>query len=148
MIEDINEAGALVRDLTPSVFPNAMCACIFGSFARSRVLPFSDLDVAILLPQEPELLEIGDLAAGLESASGRNVDIVLLAGLPERNPAFAFRIADEGVCVFQAHHRAFAGFKKQAFLWYLDTEYIRRLGEEALRRRAAAGKLGYRNYVD
>ncbi len=109
--------------------------------------PYSDIDIGIYLPEDPDILSLGDLVGRLESALGRPVDILLLRGLPERNPELAFRVANEGILITEQQRHRYAQFKKQAFLYYLDTEYLRRLTRPALRRRVLSGNMGRRNYV-
>jgi uncharacterized protein YutE (UPF0331/DUF86 family)/predicted nucleotidyltransferase len=106
---------------TADVFPRTIAACVFGSAARGEMRPFSDVDLGLLLPYEPDLLDLGELAGRVEDICRRPVDIVRLRGLPERDPELAFRIADEGVPILESRRYAFADFKKDAFLWYMDT---------------------------
>ncbi len=109
--------------------------------------PYSDIDIGIYLPEDPDILSLGDLVGCLESALGRPVDILLLRGLPERNSQLAFRVANEGILITEQQRHRYTQFKKQAFLYYLDTEYLRRLTRPALRRRVLSGNMGRRNYV-
>ena len=87
------------------------------------------------------------LAGRLESALGRPVDIILLRGLPERDPGMTFRVADEGILITERRQHCYAHYKKQAFLYYLDTEYLRRLTRSALHHRVLSGNMGRRDYV-
>jgi predicted nucleotidyltransferase len=135
------------REVLQTCLPHLGFACLYGSCARGEMRPFSDIDIGLLLPVEPEILELGDIAGRLESALGRPVDVLLLRRLPERNPELAFRIADEGVLITESRPNSFAQFKKQAFLYYLDTEYLRRLTRTALHRRVLSGNMGRRNYA-
>jgi len=132
---------------TADVFPLAVAACVFGSSARGEMRPFSDVDLGLLLPDEPDLMDLGELAGRVEEICHRPVDIVSLRNLPERDPELAFRIADEGVPILESRRYAFADFKKEAFLWYIDTAPMRRMMKEALYRRIRSGNMGRRNYV-
>lgn len=132
---------------TVDVFPSAIAACVFGSTARGEMRPFSDIDLGLLLPDDADLMDLGELAGRVEEICRRPVDIVSLRGLPERDPALAFRIADEGVPIFESRRYAFADFKKEAFLWYIDTAPLRRMMKQALYRRIRSGNMGRRNYV-
>ena len=120
---------------------------MFGSFARGEVRPFSDIDIALEAESDPDILTLGDAAGAIEAATGRSVDIVLTRGLPERDPELAYKIAAEGVLLYEQRRYAFAYFKKQAFLYYLDTAYLRSLNQKALHRRIRDGAMGKRNYV-
>lgn len=99
----------------------------------------SDIDVALLCPDQLELFALGRIVYDLELAVGRRVDLVELLGLPERHPSLAFEIARDGILVDEAGRDAFVNFKTQAFLHYLDTQYLRDLNAKALRQRMAAG---------
>ncbi len=80
------------RDRTPPfTYTNAMphpsasalrivAACVFGSSARGEMRPFSDVDLGLLLPDEPDLMDLGELAGRVEEICHRPVDIVSLRG--------------------------------------------------------------------
>ncbi|MFW6292791.1 MAG: type VII toxin-antitoxin system MntA family adenylyltransferase antitoxin [Spirochaetota bacterium] len=136
-----------IASATTDVFPRAITACVFGSAARGEMRPFSDIDLGLLLPDEPDLMDLGELAGRVEDISRRPVDIVRLRGLPESDPELAFRIADEGVPILESRRYAFADFKKEAFLWYIDTAPLRRMMKQALYERIRSGNMGRRNYV-
>jgi hypothetical protein len=60
-------------------------AWLFGSAARGEARPGSDVDVAVLLRDDPEPTLAGlraDLADSLTEALGRPVDLVVLNGAP------------------------------------------------------------------
>lgn len=127
--------------------PGLDFACLYGSCARREMRPFSDIDIGIHAPEDPDILTLGDVAGRLESALARPVDLLLLRGLPERNPELAFRIARDGIPIVERHRHQYADFKKQAFLYYLDTEYLRHQTRTALYRRVLGGNMGRRDYV-
>jgi predicted nucleotidyltransferase len=99
--DNLEDMIAVINGAVDCVIPDAECVVLFGSWARGDIRPFSDIDLAISLPVNPDLLVLGDLAGTVEAASGRQVDVVLLRDLPERDPELAFKIADEGVLVTQ-----------------------------------------------
>jgi predicted nucleotidyltransferase len=142
-----NETLERIAAGTAEVFPHTVAACVFGSAARGEMKPFSDVDLAVLLPDEPDLMDLGELAGRVEDISRRSVDVVLLRRLPERDPELAFRIADEGLAILESRRFAFADFKKEAFLWYMDTAPLRQMMKQALYRRIRSGNMGRRNYV-
>ncbi|MCA1755185.1 MAG: nucleotidyltransferase domain-containing protein [Spirochaeta sp.] len=141
--EVIRECATVLK----ACLPHLEFACLYGSCARGEMLPFSDIDIGLYLPEDPDILSLGDVAGRLETALRRPVDILLLRGLPERDPELAFRVADEGVLITEDRRHRYAQFKKQAFLYYLDTEYLRKLTRSALHRRVLSGNMGRRNYV-
>lgn len=65
------------------------------------------------------------MPGAIEATTGRSVDIVLIRGLADRDPELAYKIAAEGTLLYERREYAFAHFKKQAFLYYLDTAYLR-----------------------
>ncbi len=62
--------------------PDVLAAYLFGSFAQGRAAPRSDVDVAILLAGEPDVLTAAQrrlqLTAMLEPFSDRSIDVVIL----------------------------------------------------------------------
>lgn len=118
--------------------PAIAYALVFGSGARGRLRPSSDVDVAIGCHhgQPMESHAIGLLAARLEAAAGRPVDLVLI---DEASSPLAYRIFREGLVVLDRDHRALAARKARAILDYLDFKPAEtRCAEGVLR--AAAGR--------
>lgn len=147
MIESMREAETTVRTEVLRCVPEARFISLFGSFARGEIRPFSDIDIALEAETDPDLLTLGDAAGAIEAATGRAVDIVLTRGLPQRDPELAYKIAAEGVLLYERRRYRYAYFKKQAFLYYLDTAYLRSLNRQALHQRVRNGAMGKRNYV-
>jgi uncharacterized protein len=114
-------------------------ALLFGSGARGALTPASDVDVAIeLRPGAPrDTATLGRLAARLESAVGRRVDVVLM----EEAPApLAYRIFRDGRVLLERDHPALVQRKAQAILQYLDFKPVEeRCAEGVLRAAAARG---------
>ncbi len=131
----MREVETTVRAEILRCVPEADFVCLFGSFARGNVRPFSDIDIAVSTETEPDILTLGDAAGALEAATGRSVDILLVRGLAERDPELAYKIASEGVLLYERHRHRYAYFKKHAFLYDLDTAYLRSLNKKALHRR-------------
>jgi predicted nucleotidyltransferase len=147
MIETLREAETTVRTEILRCVPEAGFIALFGSFARGEIRPFSDIDIALEAESDPDLLTLGDASGAIEDATGRSVDIVLTRGVADRDPELAYKIAAEGVLLYEQRTYAFAYFKKTAFLYYQDTAYIRSLSKRALDRRVRNGQMGKRNYV-
>lgn len=99
--------------------PRITYALIFGSVARGSAHAGSDLDVAIGLRPGPPLapLEIGAIVSALESATRRDVDLVLLDEAP---PGLAYRIFRDGRVVYERDRAAFVERKARAIFEYLD----------------------------
>jgi uncharacterized protein len=119
--------------------PNLAFALVFGSARRGTLRPTSDVDVAVEFrpgaPQERGTL--GCLAARLESAARRRVDLVLLDSAPA---ALTYRIFRDGRVLLERDHAALARRKAQAILEYLDFKPVEeRCAEGVLRAAASRG---------
>ncbi|MBI2162343.1 MAG: nucleotidyltransferase domain-containing protein [Candidatus Rokubacteria bacterium] len=114
-------------------------ALLFGSRARGRVGPMSDVDVAVELRPGPprDTATLGRLAARLEAAAGRRVDLVLMETAP---PPLAYRIFRDGRVLLDRDHAALVRRKARAILEYLDFKPIEdRCAEGVLRAAAERG---------
>jgi len=117
----MHDLAASVRNVLASA-PSVAAAWIFGSMARGDVRDDSDLDVAILL-RDPsstaasEREELLQLAAMLEKAIGRAVDVVVL-GLMD--PIIAHRVLSEGTLVFDEDPDRRIDFTSDVLSRYLD----------------------------
>jgi hypothetical protein len=97
-------------------------AYLFGSVARGRARPDSDIDIAILLRdnvQPSRFLEyrlelMADLGAALQRS---NVDIVILN---EATPLLAHRVLSQGKLVFERSASARVRFQVRTASRYLD----------------------------
>ena len=114
---------------------------VFGSRARGRERPDSDLDVAVLPSVHGASSPLG-LRALLASAlshlapEGR-VDVVLLDEAPE---LLRQRIMESGRVVICREPRAWRDLRVATMREHADREYYRRLLREAQRRRLTEGR--------
>jgi len=112
---------------------------LFGSGGRGALTPTSDVDVAVeLRPGTPrDTATLGRLAARLESAAGRRVDLILM----EEAPApLAYRIFRDGRVLVERDHAALVERKAQAILQYLDFKPVEeRCADGVLRAATARG---------
>jgi uncharacterized protein len=95
---------------------------LFGSHAKGRALPRSDVDVAVLARKRPwgDLDWELDLEADLCSAfPGREVDLALLNGA---SPLLAFEVASSGRPLFEEDSMTFSGFRSHAARAFYDDE--------------------------
>lgn len=106
-------------------------AVLFGSGARGKLRPSSDVDVALRLESALDAWALGGLATDLEQAVGRRVDVVLL---PEvRSPLLRYEIA-KGVPVLGSREE-WVQFQVRAMREWRDEEpRFRRLAEASLRK--------------
>ncbi len=111
-------------------------ALLFGSGGRGALRPTSDVDVAVELragtPRDTTTL--GYLAARLESATERPVDLVLMDEAPA---PLAYRIFRDGRLVIERDHSALVRRKAQAILQYLDFKPVEERCTEGVLRAAA-----------
>lgn len=107
-----------VLEATPAV----AAGWVFGSVARDEARDDSDVDVAVLLRDRradaaTHRRALMDLAARLETAAGRPVDLVVL-GL--HDPILAHRVLSEGELVCDADPARRIDFTSDAVARYLD----------------------------
>lgn len=119
--------------------PDVAYALVFGSAARDALRPDSDVDVAIELRTGAvrDVLALGSLAARLESAVRRRIDLVLLDEAP---PPLAYRVFRDGRILLEHDHAALVRRKARAILEYLDFKPIEDLCAAGVLRAAARGR--------
>jgi len=120
--------------------PDVAYALLFGSTVRGTAHAGSDADVAIELRSGAarDIRALGSIAARLESAVGRPVDLVLLDEAPV---SLAYRIFRDGHLLIERDHAALVARKARALLDYLDWKPIEeRIAEGILRAAAASGR--------
>lgn len=106
---------------------------LFGSFARGEESPSSDIDIAVLFPEEIPLL-FQELVAEIRKALGtERFDLVTLnrAPLP-----LAFEVVAEGEVVYAQDEETLNDFEMDIIRKFQDTAYLRRVQNEYLRQRA------------
>jgi hypothetical protein len=116
-----------------STNPSVVAAWLFGSVARGTAREDSDLDVAILLAP-PAAAEdrraLHDLAARLEQAAGRRVDLVVLG---DHDPIIAHRVLSEGRLVLCRDRERRIDFESRIHMRYMDwVPYYERAARRSL----------------
>lgn len=120
--------------------PGVAYALLFGSSARRKERPDSDADIAIELTAgvARDVHALGGLAARLESAAGRPIDLVLLDEAPA---PLAYRIFRGGRLLVERDHDALVARKARVLLDYLDFKPVEeRCAAGVLRAAAARGR--------
>jgi uncharacterized protein len=102
--------------------PGVAAAWVFGSVVRGEAREDSDLDVAVLLRDPVATLlthrrELSELAARLEDAASRRVDLVVL-GL--HDPIIFHRVLSEGVLIHDAEPQRRIDAASAAIARYFD----------------------------
>ncbi len=120
--------------------PDVVYALLFGSSSRGTAHAGSDADIAIELRPGAarDVRALGSLAARLQSAIRRRVDLVLLDEAPA---PLAYRIFRDGHLLVERDHGALVARKARALLDYLDWKPVEeRCAEGILRAAAARGR--------
>ena len=106
--------------------PDTDAIYLFGSIARGRTRPGSDIDVALLLPPGRTLSPADFLAtmAGLEAATHRTVDLSVLDTRTQL--VHAKEVVTTGVCLFAKSEERIRSFEMQVL-----SEYARFLEDRA-----------------
>lgn len=114
-----------------ALWPEVQLAVLFGSRAKGRPRPGSDVDLGIHLdPYSPELRF--KVEADLGRAAGLPVDIVLLDEAP---PLLRFEIARGGILVHEREPGLWTDFKARAMVDWWDWAPTHRMIQAGVMRR-------------
>lgn len=120
-------------------------AYVFGSYARGKVSPLSDFDVAILFSKEVEQKDYFDRQIKIAGEIGRiikidRVDVVNLATVS--SPLLKHNAVFEGKLVFVKDKNVRFITEKIIRQEYEDTEYLRETSYKILNRQIKEGTFG------
>ena len=122
-----------LRQCTASL-PEVRLAVLFGSNARGKTGPRSDMDVGVLLdPDTPESRSRFEVEIR-RAVRGRAVHVVFLTEA-DAPPLLRFKIAKYGVVLHQDQDGLWTDFKTQAMIDWWDWEPYHRMFAEASARR-------------
>lgn len=121
--------------------PGVRLAYLFGSAATGRHRARSDVDVGIRFVSRPSLDELSELAAHLEQAAGRRVDLVDVDMAP---PLLQREIVMDGRLLWATSDDERVAFEIQALARYMDTAHLRHVQSQYLREWAEAYRAGTR----
>lgn len=116
--------------------PDVVVAYLFGSRARGTPRSGSDRDVAVLLADD---VDVGRRRVELTAALGPGVDVVVLNDAPV---ALGYRVLRDGVLLVNRDDRARTRHWVSTVDRYLDSEPLRRVLAEGLRKRLEEGRFG------
>ncbi|RJQ17467.1 MAG: nucleotidyltransferase domain-containing protein [Nitrospiraceae bacterium] len=122
-------------------------AFLFGSYAEDRATGISDIDVGIYTNKAVSLTDIGLMTAHLEKISRKKTDLLILNSLYKTKPVLAFEVIAKGRLIFCRDHETLTEFKKNVFLYFIDTKPLRDMIDRSFRKRLQSGHFGERNYA-
>jgi predicted nucleotidyltransferase len=120
---------------------------LFGSAATGTQTPLSDIDIAVLLPEDIPVHQYFDrrlqMTLDLMQLLGANeVDLVILNQAP---PLLKHQVISHGKVIYCRDEPQRRRFEARAILEYLDFKPILDLQFEYLKRRLREGKFGVRS---
>jgi len=125
---------------TLETFREVRMAVLFGSTARGKATPKSDLDVGVLLDDDAPK-STWDIELALAGALRPPVDLIDLRSAP---PLLRFEISREGRVLFEREEGLWPGFKARAMLdwwdWAPTARMIHNTSIARLRSRLAHGE--------
>jgi predicted nucleotidyltransferase len=131
--------GRLRRVLADA--PGVVVAYLFGSHARGRAGPLSDVDVALLFDGDDEKQRLELTAAIAHAAAPSRADVVVLNHAPV---ALSYRILRDGKAVVSRDERARVQYWVRTVDRYLDMAPARRILAAGTRNRLREGRFGRR----
>jgi predicted nucleotidyltransferase len=120
-LDSVSRIAATVR--------GARLLVIFGSIARGRPMPWSDVDIGVSGGEFWEGLRVG---ARIGAALGREPHVV---DLDTASEALRFRVAREGILLWEVAPGTWARFQAESALRYFDVQTIVKRCTEGVRGR-------------
>ena len=130
-----------------AVYEEIDFAILFGSYALGKATALSDIDLGFFFNRDLSLLELGGLVSAFEAVTRKKIEITVLNNLYRKEPAFCFEIISSGKLLYCKDQTGYIEFKKNTYLRYLDTQWLREQTRSGLKTRIETGRTGERNYV-
>lgn len=123
--------------------PDVLVAYLYGSHARGKAGPLSDVDVGVLLREDGDLFQrrLELIGAVAEVTGSDAADVVVLNEIPV---ALGYRVLRDGRLLVSRDDRARVRYFVRTVDRYLDMAPMRRMYSEGLRHRLAEGRFGRR----
>jgi predicted nucleotidyltransferase len=120
---------------------------LFGSAATGTQTPLSDIDIAVLLPEDIPVHQYFDRRLQMtldlmQLLGAKEVDLVILNQAP---PLLKHQVISHGKVIYCRDEPQRSRFEARALLEYLDFKPILDLQFEYLKRRLREGKFGVRS---
>jgi predicted nucleotidyltransferase len=132
-----------LRDFFQKNHENINLAYLFGSHAKGRVTPMSDVDIAVLLGNkiDPKVyLDIQlELSDQFSSFLEKEVEVVILN---RADPRLSYQVIKYGKMVFEKDPDVKADFERKALNIYFDFKPMFDFYEKKLLERIKEGKFG------
>ena len=137
------EMGKKLKKFFVKDHKNIDLAYLFGSYAKGRITPLSDVDVAVLLNDkiDPKIyfdMQL-DLSDQLSSYLKKQVEVVILN---RADPRLSYQIIRYGEIVFEKNLNLRADFERKALNLYFDLKPMFDFHEKKLLERIKEGKFG------
>ena len=113
---------------------NIILAYIYGSTAREKEHPFSDIDIAILL-KEPSIDKTIKIHSILTDSLGEKVDTLLLNLAP---PILKYQVIKNGIRIISKNEEARIAFESRALSEGLDENFLITKVKEAITKRLSS----------
>ena len=124
-----NLSPKLIREKCFSIFKEFDLVYLFGSLAKGRRTPLSDIDLGFLVNRKVDLFETRiDLIGKLTEILHEEIDVVILDTAP---PLLKFEVL-KGILLFQRDERIRIEFEVKTRNEYYDTKYLRRVQSQYL----------------
>ena len=120
--------------------PDVVFVYLFGSFIERE--SYRDIDVAVYFQPDIKLLRQGELIAGLELATKVDIDLIRLNNLYKKQPAFVYEILKKGRVIINKNQEIHHHYKSKTLRYYLDTNYLRKMMDEAFEKRMKDNQFG------
>ncbi len=111
--------------------PEVLLAFVFGSFPEGRLTAESDVDVAILFQEKPDLSLLNETMEAISKITGLETDIVVLNNA---SPIIRMQVLKKGIIVKKVSDRVYTDFFTRTVKEYDDLKVLRREQEENILR--------------
>ncbi|HEX5349560.1 MAG TPA: nucleotidyltransferase domain-containing protein [Pseudonocardiaceae bacterium] len=145
MIEASGSTAVSTHDLTERLrrlligAPGVLVAYLYGSHARDRAGPLSDVDVALLLDSDDEQRRLELTAAIAHAVAPMRADVVILNDAPV---ALSYRVLRDGTVLVSRDDKARVDHWVRTVDRYLDMAPARRLLAAGTRKRLRQARFG------
>ncbi len=106
-----------------------LLAFLFGSFASKQMTLYSDIDIALLFDQAPDIYGINNLKDELTLLLKKETDIAVLN---EASPILKMQVLKNGVLIFKKDKKYFNQFCAETINQYDDLKQIRKKCEDGI----------------